>query len=258
MRLGRGAGGATGRALPDANPPTKWGRTSATLKGLTSQADKPKGDEPGHNPAVLGNIPEWLVLGPIAYDAEAARKELLAKEFVPNEAAMSPTPGDKAGGVEWQKVPSTGSLLDLNLHYKDMSAKVFYAHAWLHSKDGGRVLLRLMGPTCRFWLNGKDVLSMERRPAPRGQGGGAQEGLEQPAGEGLHHAAEGRLGRSPLQQPAGLGRTSRWSCGAGRTARSTSRRTSCGRRRCRRRRGSASPSRWSWATASSSTPTRRS
>ncbi|MFB3891362.1 MAG: hypothetical protein ACE15C_04985 [Phycisphaerae bacterium] len=145
----------------DATPPVKWGRTSATLQGLTSQADKPKGDEAGANSARLGNIPEWLVLGPIAYEADAERKALLAKEFVEGEAKLQPAAGDKAAGVEWRKVRSTGAQLNLNLHYNDMPAKVFYAHAYLHSKDGGRIMLRLMGPTCRFWFNGKDVLSME-------------------------------------------------------------------------------------------------
>ncbi len=147
--------------FPDANPPVAWGRVSATLKDLTTQAEKPKGDEPGKNPAVLGNIPEWLVLGPIPYDAETSRKELLAKEFVPDEAKLAPAAGDKAGGVEWKKVSSTGAQLNLAGHYKDMSAKVFYAHAYIHSKNGGRVMLRLMGPTCQFRLNGQEVLSME-------------------------------------------------------------------------------------------------
>jgi outer membrane protein assembly factor BamB len=149
--------------FPNANPPVKWGRVSATLKGLTTQAEKPQGEAPGKNAAVLGNIPEWLVLGPIPYDAETPRKELLAKEFVLNEAAMRPDAGEKTAGSEWRKVPSTGSLLNLNVHYQDMSAKVFYAHAWLHSKDGGRLRLRLMGPTCRFWFNGEDVLSLEEK-----------------------------------------------------------------------------------------------
>ncbi len=149
--------------FPNATPPTTWGRVSVTLKGLTTQAEKPKGNEPGKNAAVLGNIPEWLVLGPIPYEAETPKKDLLEKEFVPNEAAMRPDAGEKVAGIAWQKFPSTGSLLDLNRHFKDTSSKVFYAHAWLHSKDGGRLRLRLMGPTCRFWFNGEDVQSLEEK-----------------------------------------------------------------------------------------------
>ncbi|HUW55553.1 MAG TPA: hypothetical protein VMZ92_02885, partial [Planctomycetota bacterium] len=135
----------------------------STLAGLTTQAEKPKGDGPGKNSGSLGNITEWLVLGPLPYDPETSRKDLLAKEFVPDETSLRPDLGDKTAGSEWRKVPSTGSLLNLNNHFKDMSAKVFYAHAWLHSKDGGRLRLRLMGPTCRFRFNGEDVLSLDEK-----------------------------------------------------------------------------------------------
>ncbi|HUW55000.1 MAG TPA: hypothetical protein VMZ92_00035, partial [Planctomycetota bacterium] len=135
----------------------------STLAGLTTQAEKPKGDGPGKNSGSLGNITEWLVLGPLPYDPETSRKELLDKEFIPGEASLRPDLGEKTAGSEWCKVPSTGSLLNLNLHYEDRSAKVFYAHAWLHAKDGGRLRLRLMGPTCRFRFNGEDVLSLDEK-----------------------------------------------------------------------------------------------
>jgi len=151
--------------FPDADAPVTWGRLSSTLASLTSQAEKPKDDAPGKNAASLGNIAEWLVLGPIPYDPETSRKDLLAKAFVPDETAMRPDLGDKTAGSEWRRIASSGSLLNLNLHYEDRSAKVFYAHAWLHSTAGGRVLMRLRGPTCRFWLNGEDVLSLEETMA---------------------------------------------------------------------------------------------
>lgn len=151
--------------FPNADPPVKWGRISATLKGLTTQAAKPStslgpgpaGARPGSSPAALGNIPEWLVLGPFPYDPKAETAELLAKESVPGEAGLRPDAGEKAGGAEWKRVASTGSLLNLKPHYPDMAAKVFYAHAYLHSHEGGRLMMRLMGPTCRFWLNGQPV-----------------------------------------------------------------------------------------------------
>ncbi|HUW58834.1 MAG TPA: hypothetical protein VMZ92_19515, partial [Planctomycetota bacterium] len=33
--------------FPDAEAPVTWGRLSSTLAGLTTQAEKPKGDGPG-------------------------------------------------------------------------------------------------------------------------------------------------------------------------------------------------------------------
>jgi outer membrane protein assembly factor BamB len=149
--------------FPNADPPVKWGRISATLKGLTTQAAKPAGDGLGTNAATYGNIPEWLVLGPFSYDPKAEVADLLAKEFVPGEATLRPSLGEKVGSAEWKKVPSTGSLLNLKGHYPDMTARIFYAHAYLHSKDGGRVMMRLMGPTCRFWLNGQEIGSLEEK-----------------------------------------------------------------------------------------------
>ncbi|HUW55226.1 MAG TPA: hypothetical protein VMZ92_01190 [Planctomycetota bacterium] len=149
--------------FPDATPPVKWGRVSKTLAELTTQAEKPKGDEPGKNAASLGNIPEWAVLGPFPYDPEMTKKDLLEKEFIPDETALRGDVGAKVGGSEWKKIPSTGAQLNLGLHYKDMSSKVFYVHAYLHSKEGGRLRLRLLGPTCRYWMNGEPILSLDEK-----------------------------------------------------------------------------------------------
>src|SRR5262245_57767329 len=98
-------GDGTGR-FPDADPPVKWGRISATLKGLSTQAEKPKGEAPDKlaHPMLYGTVDEWLVLGPI--DAKEGKpKEILDKELVPGETALRPDADEKVGSVAWKKVP---------------------------------------------------------------------------------------------------------------------------------------------------------
>src|ERR1051325_3327671 len=86
-------GDGTGR-FPDADPPVKWGRISSTIKGLSTQAEKPTGAEPDKldRPMSFGTVDEWLVLGP--FDAkEGTAKEILDKELVPGEVALRPDVG---------------------------------------------------------------------------------------------------------------------------------------------------------------------
>src|SRR5262245_45190984 len=129
-------GDGTGR-FPEADPPVKWGKISRTLKGLSSQAERPKGGQPDKSahPVAYGSVDEWLILGPI--DAAGEPKEVLDKELLPGKAALRPDVGEKVKGLSWRKVASQGAFLDLNAPFPDLKGKAVYAHSYLHSKVGG-------------------------------------------------------------------------------------------------------------------------
>jgi outer membrane protein assembly factor BamB len=156
-------GDGTGR-FPDADAPVRWGRHSEALRGLTTQADRPGEDaDRGARPALLGFLPEWLTLGPFEFDPDAPAAETLAREFVSGEAALRPAAGESAGGREWKKTPSQGALLNFAAGDADMKGKAFYAHAYLHSREPARLFARLIGPGCRFWVNGAEIRRQDVR-----------------------------------------------------------------------------------------------
>jgi len=85
-------GDGTGR-FPQADPPVTWSRISATLKGLRTQADKPKGNVPENAaPVLYGSIDDWLVIKPgrkFEVVAKNRIEQLLPGHFVGGTARPS-------------------------------------------------------------------------------------------------------------------------------------------------------------------------
>ncbi len=136
--------------FPDADPPIKWGRLSATIKGLSTQAEKPKDKADGAtNSATDGQVAEWLILGPLTSDAAF------------DEASLRPDAGDETAGRTWKNARSDGLLLHANQLLPDLaSEQAVYLHAYMHSKTGGKVLMRMQGmgkEDYLVWLNGQNV-----------------------------------------------------------------------------------------------------
>ncbi|MFB3892675.1 MAG: hypothetical protein ACE15C_11700 [Phycisphaerae bacterium] len=147
-----------------ADPPIHWQRISATMKGLTAQADKPRaGAAKGAQPMDLGHIPEWAIIGPFEAKDDAAKP--LDKEFIPGEADLQPAVGDKVGELVWKKVASEGELLDATRHFTGLTGKVVYAHAYVHSPAGATLNIRLLALRCKIWLNGKVIYTHDGRTA---------------------------------------------------------------------------------------------
>src|SRR5262245_17084269 len=155
-------GDGTGR-FPEADPPTKWGRISRTLKGLTTQAERPKGATPDKSahPMLYGTVDEWLILGPFDVPSGGV-KETLDKDILANESAIQPDAGQKAPSQTWKKVQAHGAFLDFNAHFPDLKGKAVYAHTYVHSKTGGKVLARFKSTGCRVLFNGKEIQRRER------------------------------------------------------------------------------------------------
>ncbi len=149
-------GDGSGR-FPDANPPLMWGRISETMKGLRTQAPKPKGEGPGDaKPIVYGTIDDWLVLGPVP--AEGSERELLQKDLVPDEAKVEPDAGDKVGGLEWKPIRVEGSLLHFNQllpDAKDLKGKAVYVHTYVYSPRAAAVFMRVKGSASIVRVNGE-------------------------------------------------------------------------------------------------------
>lgn len=70
---------------PNANPPTQW-EGAVSLKGLTYQAAKPKGDAPAGKSLEDGIIRSWLVLGRVDVPKDATADA----EILKGEADLSP------------------------------------------------------------------------------------------------------------------------------------------------------------------------
>ncbi len=122
-------GDGSGR-YPAANPPVSWGSVATSVKGLRSQATKPKEGETG----MLipdGVIREWLVLGPISY----TNMPKDGVDFLPGEAQFSPAEGDKVGDLEWKKVTTDTSALNFKnlFNIEATTQAVAYACAYVYS-----------------------------------------------------------------------------------------------------------------------------
>jgi outer membrane protein assembly factor BamB len=150
-------GDGTGR-YPNATPPLEWYRISKTLRGLSCQAKKPKpNEEPDKDaiPSPYGFFGQWLVLG--ALDGPDP-KTALDQPTIPNEAEVQPDEGVKVGAVAWQSVTVQDSLLDLMSIFKEMPGKLAYAHTYVHSKAGGKLMLQVNHKEgLKIWLNGNVI-----------------------------------------------------------------------------------------------------
>ncbi len=132
-------GDGSGR-YPDAKPPVKWSRKSKRMLGLTCQSAKPGGAK-GACDLSDGVVREWLVLGP--FDAKGAKKKQPFANFsLGNEAALSPSAGDKTSGKTWKKFATGGSFIEPKLVFgTDMVQKAGCFFTNVHSKSGGAIYL---------------------------------------------------------------------------------------------------------------------
>jgi len=154
-------GDGTGR-YPNANPSLDWGRIAKSVKELSAQARKPKGDAPPPKEASIadGTIHEWLVLGPLPNP-----KDSKTDDFLPDIDKLSPDEGDKALEHAWQAVKVDTSCLDLCAAFNvpfDRTEVAAYAHTYIYSPSGQPVAYNIMFQgqgTNRVWLNGAAVYS---------------------------------------------------------------------------------------------------
>ncbi len=154
----------TGR-YPDARPVTEWGYwPKSPNHGLRYQLEKPAANDSGKNAAPIKSrqLLEWLVLGPFAPNDPA---KALDEEFIPNEAGVQPTQGEKVGDRAWTKHVSVNreaglamDIIQLDQVAKGTKGGVVYAHAYFHSQMKGKVVFYLEhGGACKLWVNSKVV-----------------------------------------------------------------------------------------------------
>ena len=136
---------------PDANPPRRW-VGAVSLKGLTYQAAKPKGDAPAGKSLEGGIIRSWLVLGPVDAPKDAAA----GAEILKGEADLSPDAGEKLGELAWKKVESDAALVNMTTLIGKKTDAAAYAHVYVYSPADTTLFLNLIigGPTV-VWVNGK-------------------------------------------------------------------------------------------------------
>jgi len=164
-------GDGTGR-FSDATPPMKWGRISATMKGLRVQASRPKGDGPGDaGPVLHGTIRDWLVLYPVPF--EGSTRELADKDLLADETKIQPDVGEKAGELEWKLVSVEGSGLYFNRilpNAKNLKGQAIYVHTYIYSPRPCYVFMWIRGvDSTRFLLNGEPLVKKGRRNVWRAQ-----------------------------------------------------------------------------------------
>ena len=174
--------------FPAASPPVAWQRRSKSIVGeVLYSARKPKGDDTaGALKPRSQSIVSWLILGPIS---PKDPRKALDEESLPNESALSPDEGDKAGEFawtacakdsmeqQWQRFGKHASYwsgvwteaLDADFSDGLDFAKVFskgpqvprgvaYAHVYLHSPRAGAIdLLVNHAQGMKIWLNGNRV-----------------------------------------------------------------------------------------------------
>lgn len=146
-------GDGTG-CYPKATPPLEWARTSKSMKDLSGQAQKPKGDAPGGVSIADGVMRDWLILGPVPVP-EGAK---MGADFIPNEGQMQPDENEKNGELTWKAIKAETSCLDFNAILGRHPKMAAYAHTYIYSKAAHQILMTGSYHTgLRIWLNGKEV-----------------------------------------------------------------------------------------------------
>ena len=144
---------------PDATPPTRW-EGAVSLKGLTYQAAKPKGDAPAGKSLEDGIIRSWLVLGPVDVPKDAAADA----EILKGEADLSPDTGEKLGELAWKEVESEAALVNLTTPIGKKTDAAAYAHAYVYSPVETTLFMNLIiGGRTAVWVNGKPVFKTREK-----------------------------------------------------------------------------------------------
>ncbi len=135
---------------PAANPPLHWSRVAKSVKGLRSQASKPKEGETGK--PIDGTIREWLILGPVPVTNTVAK----TADVLPDETKMEPNEGDKVGDLVWKKVSPNSQTLNFRdlLGVERQTQAVAYACAYIYSESAQSFRLNIMSTGRRVLLNG--------------------------------------------------------------------------------------------------------
>ena len=142
----------TGR-YPDAAAPLEWSiRGKNLLTDLRCSAKPAKNDADG-SAIPDGCIREWLVAGPFP----CPNPNTLAEPVLPNEAALQPVEGDKAGSVTWT-VNSDSAGVDFGKLYDKKPNQAAYAFSYIYSKSGGACVSWVRhSHFMQMWVNGKIV-----------------------------------------------------------------------------------------------------
>ena len=143
----RGDGTGT---YPDADPPVAWSRSSAGIRGLRFTATKPLAAESGTAMAD-GVIREWLILGPVPLAGHDKEQDIL-----PQEAGMTPDPGQTTAGLKWQKATCDTAYIDFARLIGKKTDAVAYAFTNIYAPAAGvfRLNLGAVGDI-RVCVNGK-------------------------------------------------------------------------------------------------------
>jgi hypothetical protein len=167
-------------SFPDAAPPITWERRCKTrLNELRYSSRKPKGeDATGAFAPATQSITHWLIAGPFKPKDPG---KTLDEEEIPNEAALSPDDGDKAGETEWKALDkksieetfladskSDPDAINDGIEFTRMFSKesvealpvqgAAYAHTYLYSPQTMTVALLVKHDAgLKAWLNGKVV-----------------------------------------------------------------------------------------------------
>jgi len=161
---------------PDSKVPLEWSRIPrGVIADLRAQADRPDAKAPADRalPLEKGIVREWLIAGPFAVKDTVVD---FKSSVHPDEAALQPSAGDKAGAATWTKLAATiddpFAFGPAEPPWTDLAAplggyqrnQVAYVHTYLYSPKGGTVRAVLEhGHGLKAWLNGKEVYAAPDR-----------------------------------------------------------------------------------------------
>lgn len=87
-------------------------------------------------------IRTWLALGPFEYDGEKfggewGGQKAADKEFVKNEAKLTPEENAEVDGKKWAKLESESGMIDLGDLYEDIDYAAAYLGAYIYVPEAG-------------------------------------------------------------------------------------------------------------------------
>ncbi len=135
---------------PAADPSVTWSRSSAGIRGLRFASQKPAADDAG-KPMADGVVRDWLILGPVPLAGHDKEQDIL-----PDEAGMTPDPGQTTAGQRWQKVACDTAYVDFARLIGKNPDCVAYAFTNIYAPAAGVFRLNLTAVSdVRVYVNGK-------------------------------------------------------------------------------------------------------
>lgn len=142
-------GDGSGR-YPGATPPIRWSHWPKGLKDLRCRAGKPKtGSDTDGTLISHGIIHDWLMLGPIARTPDVDAK---VKAMIPDESALRPNEGDKAGNLAWKRFETRASKMYPAVACGAVDNSLVYLHSYVYSPTAVDAIMYGYGVP---WINGK-------------------------------------------------------------------------------------------------------